>query len=237
MSAPLESSLVAGRGRDAGCDQWRVRLRGLEPAVAEKRFQAAQGLGVVWVPSMQWCPPLLGLVRRSQTRVRDPLGVASFMALIGALAVCKFLLRANRVAQIGLDGMELLEASVLSGWLLFFASSVLVSAMPFRWLLRFGSMLVACSVFVHHSLDDQAALLVSYSAPRAAGVLSSACAVRVHALYGSGGVGSTTCGMWEGMGLGTWTGTGPVAILDMCALGVAHRVRARGAGMPRTCCL
>jgi hypothetical protein len=41
----------------------------------EARFQAAQGLGVVWFPSMQWCPPLLGLLRRSETRLRDPVGL------------------------------------------------------------------------------------------------------------------------------------------------------------------
>ena len=125
-----------------------VLLLGLAPA-AEARFQAAQGLGVVWFPSMQWCPPLLGLLRRSETRLRDPIGLGAFLGLVAAQSACKFLLRVNRQSQF--HDLELLEAFVLSGWLLYGASCLLLPAMPFRWLLRFGSMLVGCSIVVHHS--------------------------------------------------------------------------------------
>ena len=128
-----------------------MRLLGLAPPAAEAHFQAAQGLSVVWIPSMQWCPPLLGLLRRSETRLRDPVGLGAFLGLVSAQAACKVLLRVNLQSQASFNDIGLLEAFVLSGWLLYGASCVLLPAMPFRWLLRFGSMLVGCSIVVYHS--------------------------------------------------------------------------------------
>lgn len=124
---------------------------GIKPLATELRFQVDQGRHVVWVRSLEWCPPALALLRgRARAKIVRPQAVAAHVILLFALAATKLYLHIQQPE----DYIGLPEAFMLSCWILYFVSSVLLPAFSFCWLLRLGSLLVVGSVLTHH--DDAA---------------------------------------------------------------------------------
>ena len=134
-------------------------LFGIRPAAAEGCFQDDQEQTVVWVQSLEWCPPMLALLRgKMHAKFLDPWAVAFFVTTLLAMATCNATLHLGWLDDRELEEIGLAEASIMSGWLLVFASSILLDAIPFRWLLRLVSLLVGGTVLIHH---ESAAVMVS----------------------------------------------------------------------------
>jgi hypothetical protein len=139
----------------------RVRmLLGITPWSVEMVFQAEQQRAVVWVRSLEWCPPLLALIRgKAHAKFLDLWGLAVFLTWVLGMAVCNTALHMGRLGhryplEKELEDVGLAEASIMSGWLLVFWSSILLDAIPFHHLLRLGSFLVACTVLIHHEYSS-----------------------------------------------------------------------------------
>lgn len=159
MSANTQSAGSRCRGvapePPAGKVGW---LFGLLPAAAERCFQEDQEQAVVWVQSLEWCPPMLALLRgNAHAKFQDTWGVAFFVTPLLAMATCNATLHLGWLSDRELEDTGLAEASIMSGWLLVFASSILLDAIPFRWLLRLVSVLVGGTVLIHH---ESAAVVV-----------------------------------------------------------------------------
>ena len=138
----MHPQLAMPRTRNLGHIGWS----GFASATAERSFQIAQGPPVVWIEGLRGCPPLLAGLRRAQTKILDSSRLAAYVTILVALAVCKAVLHMDRPA----DQIHLLEATCMSGWIVFLASSLAFSAIPFLWLLRLGSLLVGGTVIIHH---------------------------------------------------------------------------------------
>jgi hypothetical protein len=150
------SGTIAEETRPPG----RVLLLGITPWSVEMVFQAEQQRAVVWVRSLEWCPPLLALLRgKAHAKFLDLWGLAVFLTWVLGMAVCKTSLHMGRLGhryplEKELEDVGLAEASIMSGWLLVFWSSILLDVIPFHHLLRLGSFLLACTVLIHHEYSS-----------------------------------------------------------------------------------
>jgi len=130
---------------------------GIKPLAMEVRFQADQGRHVVWVRSLEWCPPLLALLRgRARAKIVHPQAVFAHVMIAVALVACKTYLHMQQPEE----NTELSEAFLLSGWILYLTSSLLLPACSFHWLVRLGSLLVGGTILLRH--DDEIGMVSKY---------------------------------------------------------------------------
>jgi len=123
---------------------------GIKPLAVEVRFQADQGRHVVWVRSLEWCPPLLALLRgRARAKIVHPQAVFAHVTIAVALVACKTYLHMQQPEE----NTGLSEAFLLSGWILYLTSSLLLPACSFHWLVRLGSLLVGGTILLRHDDD------------------------------------------------------------------------------------
>jgi hypothetical protein len=112
----------------------------------EESFQADQARTVVWVQNSAWCPPVLALLRgRTRAKILRPWAVLVHVALIGGMAACKVSIHTDRRESYGL-----VQSFVMSGWLLYSVSNLLLPMINFSWLSRLGPVLVCSSAFMFH---------------------------------------------------------------------------------------
>lgn len=120
-------------------------MRGIWPPTAEACFQAEQARAVVWVRTMERCPPLLALLfGKRHAKVLKRGALAAHMGTLSAILVCLWLLRPQ-------GAVELPQAFMMSGWCLYLTSSVMLELIPFDGLFLLGSLLVAGAIVVNHS--------------------------------------------------------------------------------------